>query len=129
MTVLHTTYSHLERPRTYARILFVDFCLAFNCMQPHILCTKLQELQVDPHMILWILDFLLKREQFVRVNSSTSPVMLTSTGAPQGTVISPVQFSLYTNNLRGSDSVSMAVKFADDTALVDTSNSPAHFEE
>ena len=98
-------------------------------MQPHILCAKLQELQVDPYMILWILDFLLKREQFVRVDNSTSPVMLTSTGAPKGTVISPILFSLYTNDLTGSDSVSMAVKFADDTALVDTSNSHTHFEE
>ena len=80
-------------------------------------------------MILWIMDFLLKREQFVKVNNSSSSVLITSTGAPQGTVISPVLFSLYTNNLRGSDSASMAVKFEDDTALVDTSNCPAHFEE
>ena len=47
-TVLHTTYSHLEKPGAYTRILFVDFSSAFNCMQPLILCTKLQELQVDP---------------------------------------------------------------------------------
>ena len=129
ITVLDTTYSQLETAQAYARILFVDFSSAFNCMQPHILCTKLKDLQVDPHTILWIMDFLLKREQFVKVNNSSSSVMITSTGAPQGTVISPVLFSLYTNNLRGSDSASMAVKFADDTALVDTSNNPAHFEE
>ena len=129
ITVLNTTYSQLETTRAYTRILFVDFSSAFNCMQPHILCTKLKELQVDPHMILWIMDFLLKREQYVKVNTSSSSVLTTSTGAPQGTVISPVLFSIYTNNLRGSDSASMAVKFADDTALVDTSNSPAHFEE
>lgn len=85
--------------------------------------------KVDPHMILWILDFLLKRDQFARVNSCTSPVMLTSTGSPQGTVISPVLFLLCTNNLKGLDRVSMAVKFADDIALVDTSNSPVHFEK
>ena len=97
-------------------------------MQPHILGTKLQQLQVDPHTILWILDFLLKREQFVKVNNTASNIMLTSTGAPQGTVISPALFSIYTNELRGSNSASMAVKFADDTALVDTSNSPTHFE-
>lgn len=76
MTVLHTTYGHLEKPQTYTRILLVDFSSAFNCMQPHILCTKLQELQVDPLMILWILDFLLHREQLVRVNSSSSSVMM-----------------------------------------------------
>lgn len=63
MMVLHTTYSHLEKQCTYARNLFVDFSSAFNCMQPHNLCAKLQELQVDPHTILWILDFVLKREQ------------------------------------------------------------------
>ena len=129
ITVLNTTYSQLEKPKFYVRILFVDFSSAFNCMQPHILCTKLKDLQVDPYIILWIMDFLLEREQFVKVNNSASSILVTSTGAPQGTVISPVLFSLYTNNLRGSDSASMAVKFADDTALVNTSNSPAHFQE
>ena len=44
MTVLHTTYSHLEKLYAYIRIMFVDFSSAFNCMQPHILCAKLQEL-------------------------------------------------------------------------------------
>eukprot|EP00064_Thunnus_orientalis_P017815 superscaffoldBa00003888_g17901 len=62
----------------------MEMVVGLNCRKPHILCAILQELQVDPHMILWILDFLLKR-QFVRVNSSTSPVMLTSTGPTQRT--------------------------------------------
>lgn len=44
-------------------------------------------------------------------------------------VIFPVFFSLYTNDLRGLNSGRMAVKFADDTALVDTSTSPTQFEE
>lgn len=51
-----------------------------------------------------------------------------ATSAPQGTLISPVLFPLHTNDLRASASVNMVV-FADDTAFVYTSNSPAHFEE
>ena len=40
-TLLHWLYQHLDRPRTYARILLIDFSSAFNTIQPHMLIEKL----------------------------------------------------------------------------------------
>ena len=82
---------------------------------------KLLQYSVNPRLILWIVQFLVKRAQSVRFQQSLSSVKFTSTGAPQGTVLSPVLFTLYTNDCRGTESTQL-VKYSDDTALEDFSN-------
>ena len=98
--------------------MFFDFSSAFNTIQPHLLANKLLAMDVPKSMIFWILDYLTCRSQFVRVQSMSSNIMSSSTGAPQGTVLAPFLFSLYTSACRsGADSCPI-VKFADDTAMV-----------
>ncbi|KAI3358972.1 hypothetical protein L3Q82_015356 [Scortum barcoo] len=57
---------------------------------------KLQLAGVDHHLTTWILDYLTHRPQFVRVQGFESDRLLCSTGAPQGTVLAPFLFTLYT---------------------------------
>jgi hypothetical protein len=83
---------------------------------------KLLALDVCPRLILWILSFLVDRSQSVCFHRALSSSRSTSTGSPQGTVLSPVLFTLYTNDCRGSD-LTPLIKFSDDTALQDLSNS------
>lgn len=85
---------------------------------------KLLELHVDPKLILWITSFLTNRTQVVSFQKSLSDSRNTSTGSPQGTVLSPILFTLYTNDCTGSD-LSPLIKYSDDTALEDLSNSDA----
>ncbi len=49
---------------------------------------------------MWVLDYLLCRPQFVMLGDKMSDIILTKTGAPQGTVLSPFLFSLYTSDYR-----------------------------
>ena len=81
---------------------------------------------VNPKMILWIIDFLVGRSQSVRYQSAMSKSRQTSTGAPQGTVLSPVLFTLYTNDCVGSEN-SPVIKYSDDSAIVDISNSDLEY--
>lgn len=75
------------------------------------------------------MKFLVHRTQSVRFHSAVSSIMHTSTGARQGTVLSPVLFTLYTNDCQGTDETSI-VKYSDDSALVDLSNSDSvYFSE
>jgi len=95
--ILDTLHEHLDRPNTSARLLFADFSSAFNTLQPHILANKLSSsFHLDDQLILWLLDFLTHRSQRLHVNNIFSDIQFTSTGSPQGCVVSPQLFILYT---------------------------------
>lgn len=64
------------------------------------------------------------------MSESTCHVVLMASSAPQADKdFHSLVFTIYTNDLRAAESVSIATGFADDNALVDTSNRHGHFEE
>lgn len=54
LTLLDIMSKHLDSPHPHTRILFMDFSLAFNTVDPHTLCRHLLGLQVNSSLILWI---------------------------------------------------------------------------
>ena len=52
---------------------------------------------MKPTLILWVLDFLTNRSQYVKVNGASPSSVNTNAGAPQGSVISPVLYTMYTS--------------------------------
>ncbi|KAK3569915.1 hypothetical protein QTP86_007356 [Hemibagrus guttatus] len=115
---LHFILQHLDSPGSYARILFVDFSSAFNTIIPALLRDKLFQLNVPDSMCSWITDFLTDRRQFVRLGTHVSDLQHISTGSPQGCVLSPLLFSLYTNGCTSGHQSVKLLKFADDTTLI-----------
>ncbi len=115
---LHTALSHLENKNTYVRMLFVDYSLAFNTIVPATLAAKLQTLGLNRSLCSWFLDFLTGRSQVVRMGNNTSSPLTLNTGAPQGCVLSPLLYSLYTHDCRATHSSNVIVKFADDTKVI-----------
>ncbi len=115
---LHYILQHLDRPGTYVRILFVDFSSAFNTIIPVTLQNKLTQLSVPTSVCQWITSFLTDRQQLVRRGKLSSSTHTISTGAPQGCVLSPLLFSLYTNDSTSKDPSVKLLKFADDTTLI-----------
>ena len=95
LTLLHRLYDHLDKPESYARVLFIDFSSTFNTMQPHLLVEKLLAMSVNPVLIRWIFSFPTDRPQQVRVGQALSSLLTTNTGAPQGCEPSPALFVLY----------------------------------
>ncbi|KAI3374569.1 hypothetical protein L3Q82_021137, partial [Scortum barcoo] len=79
---------------------------------------KLQLAGVDHHLTTWILDYLTHRPQFVRVQGFESDRLLCSTGAPQGTVLAPFLFTLYTADFSYNTPSCHLQKFSDDSAVV-----------
>ena len=86
-------------------------------MQPHLLVEKFLAMSVNPVLIHWIFSFPTDRPQQVRVGQALSSLLTTSTGAPQGCVLSPALFVLYTADCRSKEDGNVMVKFADDTSL------------
>ena len=62
--------------------------------------------------------FLSNRPQCVRVGDIKSPVLVSYTGAPQGCILSPFLYTLYTNDCRSVDPSTQFVRFSDDTAML-----------
>ncbi|KAK7880799.1 hypothetical protein WMY93_032562 [Mugilogobius chulae] len=116
--LLHPLLQHLESPGSFASILFIDFSSAINTIQRHHMIEKLHRLNLSPYLIHWIYNFLSNRPLAVRVGSVTSSTMITNTGAPQGCVLSPFLYTLYTNDCISPSSVTTYFKYSDDTAIL-----------
>ncbi|XP_058485984.1 uncharacterized protein LOC131459865 [Solea solea] len=114
----HRSLSHLDRGSGAVRITFLDFSSAFNTIQPLLLRDKLSGMGVGSHLVAWISDYLTGRPQYVRLGECRSDMVVSNTGAPQGTVLSPVLFTLYTSDFQHNSELCHVQKFADDTAIV-----------
>ncbi|KAI3363181.1 hypothetical protein L3Q82_011546 [Scortum barcoo] len=91
---------------------------AFNTIQPTLLRDKLSRMGVDPQLMDWISDYLTGRPQYVGLKDITSDTVVSSTGAPQGTVLAPLLFTLYTSDFCYNSELCHIQKYADDTAIV-----------
>ena len=108
------TLSHLDK----RNMLLIDYSSVFNTIVPSKLITKLRNLGLNPSLCNWILDFLTGRPQVVRVGSNASGTVILNTGAPQGCVLSPLLFSLFTHNCTARHDSNTIIKFANDTTVV-----------
>ncbi|MCJ8741467.1 hypothetical protein PDJAM_G00071020 [Pangasius djambal] len=98
-------------------MLFIDFSSAFNTIIPQHLIRKLNLLGLNISLCNWILDFLTGRPQSVGIGNSISNTTTLSTGAPQGCVLSPLQFTLLAHDwvlMHGLNHI----RFADDMTVV-----------
>ncbi|KAI4899536.1 hypothetical protein NFI96_002056 [Prochilodus magdalenae] len=119
--LLHRAHSHLGTDKGCGAVrvmVFFDFSSAFNTIQPLLLRDKLMKMEVDMHLVTWITDYLTGRPQHVRIKDCSSDTVISSTGAPQGTVLSPVLFTLYTSDFKYNSELCHMQKFSDDTAIV-----------
>ena len=121
--MLEKMYLHTDGARfgNSIRTMFFDFSSAFNTIQPHLLIQKLLDSGSVPSSYMsWILDYLTNRTQYVRftINGTLSHMLTSNTGAPQGTVLAPFLFTIYTSDFRSSDPSCPVIKFADDSAMI-----------
>ncbi|KAI5625958.1 hypothetical protein C0J50_14512 [Silurus asotus] len=110
--------SHLDyRKGNYTKMLFVDYSSAFNTIIPFTLTSKLEG-GLSLLLCQWISNFLKDRPQAVQVGKHTSSTLTLSPGAPQGCVLSPLLYSLYTYDCVATSNSTTIIKFADDTVVV-----------
>lgn len=107
---------HLETLGNCSRLLLVDFNSTFNTTQCHQMIRKLHHLNVPPLLIHWVHSFLSDRPQSTRVGRTISSPSITDTGSPQGCVLSPFLFILYTNDCTSPSPITYH-KFSGDTAV------------
>ena len=96
--------------------VFLDFRKAFDCVPHKRLLMKIEKLGISGNLLKWIKDFLTDRQKRVLINGISSEWTEVSSGVPQGSVLGPLLFILYVNDLP-SEVSSFCKLFADDAKL------------
>ena len=102
----------------FACCIFVDFQKAFDTVDHDILTKKLEHYGVRGLANKWFKSYLTNRKQYVSVNGFHSKTEIMKYGVPQGSVLGPLLFLIYINDLRNAIAHSIVHHFADDTNLL-----------
>ena len=97
--------------------IFLDLSKAFNCVDHKILIGKLERYGITGTPLNFFRSYLSDQYQFTRVNSSDSEWRKITCGVPQGSVLGPLLFIIYMNDLAHISRFSVSL-YADDTCLV-----------
>ena len=105
-----------------ADVLYLDFSKAFDKVDHAILLQKLKSIGIHGKLHLWLKEFLSNRKQFVLVNGSKSREEIVRSGVPQGTVLGPLLFIIYINDITEVIKHCSIKIFADDSKLIKSIN-------
>ena len=95
-------------------IIYLDFAKAFNSVCHRRLLWKLQHYGVSGPLLKWFENYLTGRKQRVVINGTFSSWAYVKSGVPQGSVLGPVLFLLYVNDMPRVVRSSSIAMFADD---------------
>jgi hypothetical protein len=98
------------------RIIFCDISKAFDCVWHDGLLFKLKKFGIHGNLLLWFKDYLSERYQKVVIRGQHSVSGLIQAGVPQGSVLGPLLFLIYINDLTEVTRANIKL-FADDTSL------------
>lgn len=117
--LLHVTYKAAQAldNRSNYHIVSLDFRKAFDKVPHNLLILKLTRYKFDSRVIVWIKEWLRSRSSVVKVNGQTSKEFEVLSGVPQGSVLGPLLFLIYINDMPLTIKNSECRLYADDTLL------------
>ena len=105
-----------KKIRTVA--IFIDFKKAFDCLQFPVLITKLSKLGLHQDTVEWLKDYLTNRSQSTIANDTRSPYANITQGVPQGSILGPLLYIIYANDIQDLITKSKFAFYADDTVIL-----------
>ena len=102
----------------YACGAFLDFRKAFDTINHEILLSKLTHYRIRGQAVDWFQPFVRQRVQYTSISGFDSEPSLVTHGVPQGSVLGPLLFIIFINDLHKSVKHSQILHFADDTNLL-----------
>ena len=108
------------KDKEYTLATYIDFKKAFDTVNHQILLKKLPHYGLSPHVVNWFSSYLSKRFQCCTVNGKTSTNLPITCGVPQGSILGPMLFLLYINDIQDALSNQNVYLYADDTVIFST---------
>ncbi len=112
MNYVNTALNNKE----HAIAIFCDLRKAFNTVNHKILLSKMAKLGINGNELQWFRSYLTDRKQFVSLNGKLSNLRDILIGVPQGSILGPLLFLIYINDLPLSSDL-YTLLFAEDTTL------------
>ena len=98
-------------------VVYMDLSKAFDTLDHKMLISKLKYYGIQGAALTWFTNYLENRQQYVEVNGHKSSCLPLTTGVPQGSILGPLLFLIYMNDIPNSSDIFNFLLFADDTSL------------
>lgn len=119
---LHNNIIYNMNKNNHNLLVFIDFSKAFDSVHHEILFLKLEHYGIRGTPLNLIKSYLTNRTQYVKIENEISTNLPVISGVPQGSVLGPLLFIIFLNDIINASSDSKLVIYADDCTLY--SNSP-----
>ena len=105
-----------------ALLLLIDFSKAFDMVDHGILLNKLEHYGIRQHHLSWFKTYLTDRRQYVHLNKHNSEQLTLKHSVPQGSILGPLLFIIYINDLPLVSKLASYIFYADDANIIVTAN-------
>ena len=108
--------------RQVSLLLLIDFSKAFDMVEHSILLKKLEHYGIRGKASQWITSYLHNKMQFVSIDGTDSKTRHMQYGVPQGSILGPLLFIIYINDIPNVSQIAKFILYADDANIIITGN-------
>lgn len=117
LDLTHYIISNIES-KLHTIGIFIDLKKAFDSLDHNILLAKLDNYGIRGIAFQWFKSYLADRFHFVAIDECSSDLLPMESGVPQGSILGPLLFNIFLNDLVNCSNISKFILYADDTTIL-----------